>query len=135
MSSETLSKQSCVHKGAGYNEVYPSSQDDFGTSYDERVLSANLPSTEEDEDSNVDGLESGSSGDSNNKENIGNVESPIRFVTSPDGLRQFLLPLMWTVNDFNSIVKRPYFETLRERYQIPTNVPIRLPFKFEKCYY
>ena len=26
------------------------------------------------------------------------------------------------------------FNNLRDRYQIPDNVPIRLPEKFEKCY-
>ena len=121
-------------KERGYDEVYPSDKDDFDTSYDESVLSANSPSTKEDEDSDVDGSESGSGRDSNNKENVGNVESSIRSIIGPEGLRQFLIPLMWTINDFNSTVKRPHFETLQERYQIPTNVPIHLPIKFEKCY-
>ena len=26
------------------------------------------------------------------------------------------------------------FNTLRDRYQIPKNIPLRLPKKFEKCY-
>ena len=64
-----------------------------------------------------------------------NVESPIRSIISPDGLRNFVLPLMWTVNDFNSTIKRKLFDTLWERYQIPIDIPIRLPFKFEKYYY
>ena len=135
MSSEASSEQSCDYKGAGYNEVYLSGQEDPGTFYDERVPSANSPSAKEDEDSNVHGSESGSSRDSNNKENIGNVESPIRSIKGPDGLRQFLLPLIWAVNDFISTIKKPHFENLQERYQIPTVVPIRLLFKFEKCYY
>ena len=42
---------------------------------------------------------------------------------------------MWTVNDFNLTIKRKHFDTLRERYQIPVDIPICLPFKFEKCYY
>ena len=42
---------------------------------------------------------------------------------------------MWTVNDFNSTIQRKHLDTLRERYQIPINILIRLPFKFEKCYY
>ena len=42
---------------------------------------------------------------------------------------------MWTVNDFNLTIKRKHFDTLRERYQIPVDIPIYLPFKFEKCYY
>ena len=50
MSSETSSEQSCVHEGEGYDKVYLLGQDDPGTSYDERALSANSPSIEEDED-------------------------------------------------------------------------------------
>ena len=98
MSSEASSKQSCVHEGESYNEVYPSGQDDPGASYFERVLSANSPSKEKDEDSDVDGSGSDTSEDSDDEEN---VESPIRSVIGPNGLRKFVLPLMWTVNDFN----------------------------------
>ena len=39
------------------------------------------------------------------------------------------------VNDFNSSIKQKHFNMLREKYQIPVGIPIRLPFKFEKCYY
>jgi len=45
-----------------------------------------------------------------------------------------MLPL-WTINDFNSFVKQTHFNTLREKYQIPVNIPIHLPLKHEKCYY
>ena len=131
MSSEALSEQSCVREGASYYEVYPSSQDDPGTSYLERVLSANSSSEEEEEDLDVDGSESSISEDSDEE----NVESPIRSVVGPDGLRKFVLPLMWTVNDFNSTIERKHFDTLWQRYQIPIGIPICLPFKFEKCYY
>ena len=48
----------------------------------------------------MDGSES-TSGDSNGEESIENVESPIRSVIGPNGLRKFVLPLMWTINDFN----------------------------------
>ena len=58
MSSEALSEQSCVRKGAGYDEVYSSSQTDPDASYPERDLFANSPSKEEDEDSYKDGSES-----------------------------------------------------------------------------
>ena len=40
MSNEASSEQSCVRKGAGYDKVYPSGQNDLDTSYSERVLSA-----------------------------------------------------------------------------------------------
>nr|POE74991.1 hypothetical protein CFP56_26568 [Quercus suber] len=62
MSSEASSEQLCVRKGTGYDEVYPSGQDNPGTSYDERVPSANSPSVEEEKDSDVDRSKSGSSG-------------------------------------------------------------------------
>ena len=68
-----LSEQLCVCEGVSYDKVFPSCQDDPGTSYDEKVLSANSPSVEEDEDLDVDGLE----GDSNNEEDISSVELPI----------------------------------------------------------
>ena len=29
----------------------------------------------------------------------------------------------------------PHFKTLRAKYQIPDYIPIRLPYKLEKCYY
>ena len=45
-----------------------------------------------------------------------------------------MLPI-WTVNDFTSTIKESHFKTLREKYQIPINVPHRLPFMSEKCYY
>ena len=41
----------------------------------------------------------------------------------------------WTVNDFNSTIKDKHFSTLRANYQIPDNIPIRLSYKLEKCYY
>ena len=130
MSSEVSSEQSCVREGAGYDEVYLSSQDDRGASYPKRVSSFK----DEQEDLDVDESKSSTTKDSNG-ENIESVESPIRSVTSPDGLRKFVLPLMWTINDFNLTIKRKHFDTLRERYQTPVDIPIRLPFKFEKCYY
>ena len=68
-------------------------------------------------------------------EDIGSVEPPIQSVIGPDGLRQFILFLLWMVNDFYSTIKKKHFDTLREKYQILVSIPIRLPFKYEKCYY
>ena len=61
MSSEASSEQQCVREGPGCDEVFLSGQDDPDTSYDEMVQFANLPSTKENEDLDVDELE----GDSN----------------------------------------------------------------------
>ena len=114
--SNASSEQLCVRKGMGYDEVYLLSQDDPDTySSDERIPSANSPSMEEDDDLDVDGLEI----DSNEDEGIGSDEPPIQSVISPDGLRQFILLSLWTVNDFNSTIQRKHFKTLREKYQIP----------------
>ena len=131
MSSEALSEQSCVRKGVGYDEVFPSGQEDPDTSYDNKVLFANS-SVKEDKD--VDGSEGGSGGDSNSLEVI-YVDPPVQFVVGPYGLREFILLPLWTVNDFNSIVKQKHFKTLRARYQILVGIPIRQLGKFEKCYY
>nr|POF24481.1 hypothetical protein CFP56_29505 [Quercus suber] len=86
MSSEALSEQLCICKGVGYDEVYSSGQDDPDTSYDEKVSSANSPSAEEDEDLDMDGLEGGSGGDSN-EEDVDNVEPPIQSVIGSDALK------------------------------------------------
>ena len=89
MSSEASSEQSCVREGTGYDKVYSSSQNDPDASYLERVPFVNSLSEKEDEDSNVDGSKSDTSRDSDSDENI---ESPIRFVIGPDGLRILFFP-------------------------------------------
>ena len=41
----------------------------------------------------------------------------------------------WMVNAFTSTIKEAHFKTLRANYQIPDYIPLRLPYKSEKCYY
>ena len=41
------------------------------------------------------------------------------------GARPFILPLIWTINDFYLTMSSKVFE----------NIPIRLPRKFERCYF
>lgn len=134
MSSEASSDQSCVWEGAGYDEVYPSSHDNLGTSHDERVSFTSSPSAEEDKDVDVVGSEGGSGGDLNSS-NMIYIDPPVQFVIGSDGLKEFILFPLWTVNDFNSTVKKKNFESLRERYQILVGIPIHLPFNSKKCYY
>ena len=43
--------------------------------------------------------------------------------------------LEWMVNSFTSTIKEAHFKTLRANYQILDYIPIRLPYKSEKCYY
>ena len=65
---------------------------------------------------------------------LDDVEPPIQSVIGPDGLREFIMLPLWTVNDFRSTIKESHFKTLRSKYQIPDNIPFRLPYKLEKCY-
>ena len=62
-------------------------------------------------------------------------EQRIKSVVGTDGLREFVMSPEWTVNNFTSTIKEAYFKTLRAIYQIPEHIPIRLPYKSEKCYY
>ena len=48
--------------------------------------------------------------------------------------RHFILPMIWTVNDFKPMMTTKIFNNLRDHYQILDNIPIHLPRKFEKCY-
>ena len=130
MSSEASSDQLCVCNGASYDEVYPLGLDDPGTSSDDRVPSSNSPSAEGDEDVDVDGSE-----DDSSEEYIVSAEPPSQFIVGPDGLKEFILHPLWIVNDFRFTIKQKHFDTLREKYQIPINIPICLPYKFEKYYY
>ena len=82
MTGELSSDQSCVRDEAGYDELYPSGQDDLGTSYDEQVPSSNSSSAEGDEDVDVDG----SKGNSND-EDIVSVEPPSQSIIGLDGFR------------------------------------------------
>ena len=47
------------------------------------------------------------------------------------GARPFILFAIWTVNDFYMTMSPKVFNTLRDRYQIPKNILIHLPKKFE----
>ena len=60
---------------------------------------------------------------------------PVQSIISLDGFREFIMFPIWTINDFTSTIKETHFKTIREKYQIPINIPLRLPYKSEKCYY
>ena len=124
--SSTSSNQSCVHDGVGYDEIYSSGHKDLDISSEEKSLSASSSrdgelKIERSEGGSIDGL-------------IGD-KPPIQSVIGPDGLREFILLPLWTINDFISKIKGSHFKTLKEKYQIPVNIPMHLPYKLEKCYY
>ena len=123
--SSTSSNQSFVRDGVGYDEVFLSGQKDLDTSREERNLSASSPSED---------LETNRwKGDSS--DGLVYAEPPIQSFVGPDGLREFIMLSLWTVNDFRSTIKESHFKTLKAKYQIPDNIPLRLPYKSEKCYY
>ena len=53
----------------------------------------------------------------------------IKSVVGANGLREFVMLPEWTVNAFTSTIKEAHFKTLRDNYQIPDYIPIRLPYK------
>ena len=151
--SEATSEQSSVREEAGYNEVFLSGHGlDGGLSWSsERERSARSP-VDEEEDFDKDEVEErdGDEDDEGEGENEGELEveddkdddesnggaSMEGSLGSPkDGhTRPFILPTIWTVNDFKPMMTTKIFNNLRDRYQILDNIPIRLPGKYEKCY-
>ena len=119
------SNQSFVYDGVGYDEVYPSGHKDHD-SPSERSLSA---SSSMDEDSEME------KSNANSSNGLMDVDPSIQSVIGPDGLREFILLPLWTVNDFNSKIKETHFKTLKDKFQIPDNIPMCLPYKSKKCYY
>lgn len=51
-----------------------------------------------------------------------------------DETRPFILPALWTVNNFYPKMIARIFKELRDCYQSPNNIPICLLEKFEKFY-
>ena len=68
-------------------------------------------------------------------DDVDDAEPPIQSIIGPDGLPKFIMLPIWMVNDFTSTVKESHYKTLREKYQIPNNISLRLPYMSEKCYY
>ena len=117
------SNQSFVRDEAGYEELYLTGYRDLDE-LSEKSLSAASPSSKN-EDMELAKLEEGSE----------NGEQRTKSVVGTDGLREFVMLPEWTVNNFTSTIKEAHFKTLRAIYQIPDYIPIRLPYKSEKCYY
>ena len=115
--SSASSNQSFVRDGAGYEELYSSGYKDLDELI-ERTPSATSPSSTN-EDMELAEPEEGSDGDG---------EGP-KSVVGADGLREFVMLLEWTVNNFRSTIKEVHFKTIRAIYQIPDHIPIRLDRK------
>ena len=121
--SSASSNQSFVHDGVGYEELYPSGCKD-PDELSERSPSATSPFSKNEDMELAESEEGSNDGDQG-----------IKSVVGADGLREFVMLLEWTVNNFKSTIKEVHFKTLRAIYQIPDHIPIHLPYKSEKCYY
>ena len=123
--SSALSNQSIICDRADYEEVYLSGHKDQESPSEERSPSASSPSSTNEDMEMADPEEAFDD----------NEDQQIKSVVGVDGLREFIMLPEWMMNDFNSTIKEKHFSTLRANYQILDNIPIRLPYKLEKCYY
>ena len=126
--SSASSNHLFVCNRAGYDEVYPSGHKDFDNQSEERSSSASSPSSRN-EGLEMEGLEDDFIQD------LEDTDPLIQSIVGPDGLQKFIMLPIWAVNDFTSTIKESHFKTHTDKYQIPDNMPIRLPYKSEKCYY
>ena len=119
------SNQSVVRDGTEYEEVYPSGHKDQESLDEDRSLFASSSSSAN-EDTEM--VEEEDSSDDGGDQALGSV-------VGADGLREFIMQPEWTVHKFRSIIKEKHFSTFRANFQISDNIPIRLPYVSEKCYY
>ena len=122
--SSASSNRSVARDGLDYEGVYPSGHREQDSTEDRSPSSSSSSSTYEDLEV-VDQDEGHDDGE----------KQIVKSVIGADGLREFVMVPEWTVNFFTSVIKEKHFKTLRDNYQIPENVVIRLPYKSEKCYY
>lgn len=141
----TSEQSSSVRECESYDEVYPSGcGPEEGLSWSlEREPSAQSPNEGEEE-----GYEGGEGenderedreekeGKEEEESDEGSHEKSDRLTDQSEGKgsRPFILPKIWTVNDYYPTMSQKVFHTLRDRHQIPDNIPIRLLEKFERCY-
>ena len=153
--SEATSEQSSVCEGVGYNEVFLLGHGPKeGLSWSsEREPSVHSPVDEEEDydgeevkerDGDEDEYDEGEGenegelegeDDTDEDESNGGVSVEGSSGSPGDGYTcLFILLAIWTVNDFKLMMTTKFFNNLRDHYQIPDNIPIYLPGKYEKCY-
>ena len=136
--NEAMSDQSLVREGVGYDEVFPSGhrpEEDLSWS-SEREPSAISP-VDEKEDFDGDEVEEREGGEDDEDEDESGKGASVKGSSGSPGdghTCPFILPAIWTVNDFKSTMMTKIFNNLRDRYQIPNNILICLLGNYEKCY-
>ena len=150
ISSDALSEESSVHKGASYDETFgsgdefeafsPSSEreasaqslDDEDEGYTKGSEKVGIGEIEKEGSWDDDGDNDGEDGDSDEEDD--GEESCDGASAGPGDNRPFILPTEWAVNKFLPSMSDKIFKELHIRYQIPEHIPIRLPKENEKCY-
>ena len=132
-----------VCEGTGYNEIYLSRcepVEDLTWSLEREPSAHSLAKKEEEyEEDEEKGEEKGCEGEEEEEEGECDEEGQakgdgVMGQIDDSGHKPFILPLIWTVNDFYPTMSQKVFDTLCNHYQIPKNIPLRLPRMFEKCY-
>ena len=151
MSREMTSDQSSIHDGAGYDEVFqsgcepaeglswsseretstPSSDGEVGSSRESEVSEDGGEEKVDDGDQRIN-EEKGSTSDGDGTDGDEETLESTSGAFGDDC--PFILPPEWSVNKFLPTMLENVFKSLRSRYQIPDDIPIRLPEEGEGCY-
>ena len=150
MSSDTMSEESSVREGAGYDEAFGSGDEskDFSPSLGRETSAQSFDGedkgyAEGSEEVRVEVGKDGSWGDGgddhdgedgDDDEEDDGEESCEGASVGPGDNRPFILPAEWAVNKFLPSMNDKIFKELCVRYQIPEHIPIRLPKENKKCY-
>ena len=123
-----------VREGAGYDEVFQSGHEpEEGLSLSSERETTARSSDDEAESHDREVEKGGSDVEVEDDEDEGMAYKEGSLGSDEHGhTRPFILPKIWTINDFMPTITKKVFKELRDRYQIPDNIPIRLPGKFEK---
>lgn len=147
---EVMNEQSSsVREGTGYDEVYPfrcEPKEDVSCS-PKREPSAHSLAEEKDEeyeedegevegDEDEEGKEEEEEEGEENDEKVdrGEGDEEVVYQVDSNGPRPFILPFIWTMNDFYLTMSHNVLKKLCDHFQIPNNIHICLSRKFKKCY-
>ena len=104
--SSASSNQSFVRDGASYEKLYPSGCRN-PNKLSKRSPFAASPSSKNKDMELAEPEEGSDDGD-----------QEFKSVVGADGLREFVMLLEWTVNNFKSTIKEVHFKTLRDRKSV-----------------
>lgn len=143
----TSEYSSSIYEGADYNEVYSSRREpleyltwspksklsaySFAEGEDKEYVGDEEEGEDKDDDEEDGEGEEEGNGDvgENHWEGDGAVSEVTGSCHKP-----FILPLIWTMNNFYPTMSLKVLNNLLNHYQTPKHIPMRLPRKFEKCY-